>query len=71
MQQWGITSNLKDTGYSVLVNNADLENGQIPKESRIKIDKLFTLDKSIVKKKVAKVNKNTFERVKLVFSSLI
>jgi len=67
----GITSNLKDVKYSVLIDNADLEKGEIPAKSRIKIDKLFTLDKNIIKKRVAKINKATLFKVKEEFSKLV
>ncbi len=67
----GITSNLKNTKYSVLINNNDLEKGEIPAKSRIKIDKLFTLDKDIIKKRVAKINKTTLLKVKEGFMKLI
>ncbi len=66
-----ITSNLKKAKYSVLINNRNLENGDIPKESRIKIDKLFTLDKDIIKKRIAKINQETFNKVKSEFIKLI
>ena len=67
----GITSNLRNAKCSVLIDNVDLEKGNIPAKSRIKIDKLFTLDKNIVKKKVAKLNKATLLRVKEEFYKLI
>ena len=67
----GITSNLKNAKYSVLIDNLDLESGNIPSKSRIKIDKLFTLDKRIIKKKVARINKQSFEKVKVQFSNLL
>lgn len=67
----GITSNLKDAKYSVLIDNSDLKNGRIPAKSRIKIDKLFTLNKSIINKRIAKVNKITLSKVKEEFSKLI
>ena len=60
----GITSNLKDAAYSVLITNDDLKEGRIPARSRIKVDKLFTLEQGIVRKKVAKVSENVFEMVK-------
>ena len=43
----------------------------IPIKSRIRVDKLFTLDKNIINKKIAKVNKETFEKVKKEFYNLI
>ena len=67
----GITSNLKDTKYSVLIDNKDLEKGEIPAKSRIKIDKIFTLDKNIINKNVAKINKETLMKVKKEFFGLV
>ena len=67
----GITSNLKDVKYSVIINNEDLEKGKIPLSSRIKVDKLFTLDKSIVKKRIAKINRQTLLKVKEEFFNLL
>ncbi len=66
----GITSNLKNAKYSVLIDNKDLKKGIIPTESRIKVDKLFTLDKNIIKKRVAKVNESVLLKVKKEFFSL-
>ena len=67
----GITSNLKDSQHSVIIDNNHLVEGKIPIISRIKVDKLFTLEKSIVKKIIGKVNKQTFETVKKEFLNLI
>ncbi len=60
----GITSHLKSAKYLILIDNNNLKDGNIPAKSRIKVDKLFTLDKNIIKKNVAKLNKETFEQVK-------
>ena len=67
----GITSNLKDSKNSVLINNDNLAKGEIPLPSRIKVDKLFTLEKNIVKKSIGKINKETFQEVKKEFINLI
>lgn len=67
----GITSNLKDSKYSILVDNSNLIEGSIPTKSRIKVDKLFTLEQSIVIKRLGRLNKETFEKVKQEFSNLI
>lgn len=68
---YGITSNLRDSKYSVPLGNENLENGLIPAKSKIKVDKLFTLDKKIVKKRVARINKKTFSLVVDVFKNLV
>jgi len=60
----GITSNLKDSAYSVLIDKNDLSKGFIPLKSRIKVDKIFTLEQTLIRKKLAKVNKKIIEKVK-------
>jgi len=60
----GITSNPKDAEFSVLIDNKDLISGSIPLKSRIKVDKLFTLNQKIIKKKIAKINNEKFFEVK-------
>ena len=67
----GITSNLKDSKNSVLIENSNLEKGVIPMKSRIKIDKLFTIDKRIIIKKVARLNEDSFLKVKQEFNRLL
>jgi len=67
----GITSNLKDTKHSVLIDNSSLKEGNIPITSRIKIDKLFTIEKNLIKKKIGKLNNKTIEQVKKEFYNLI
>lgn len=67
----GITSNLKDNKYSVIIDNDCLLNGKIPLKSRIKVDKLFTLEKKLVKKKIGLVNVDILTRVKKEIEKLI
>lgn len=67
----GITTNKKDSRHIVLFDNNCLIEGQIPYPSRIKVDKLFTLEKKIVIKKIARINPETFEKVKKEFMNLI
>ena len=66
-----ITSNIKISRYSVPIDNKSLIEGKIPKPSRIRVDKLFTIDQEIIKKKIARVDKETFEKVKNEFSYLV
>lgn len=67
----GITSNILDREYSVLINNENLAEGNLPITSIIKTDKLFTLDKSIVQKKIGRLNPQTFNHVKKILSELM
>lgn len=67
----GITSNLRNERHSILIDNSDLEKGSIPVESRIKVDKLFTLNKDLIRKKVARVKDNVFDKVRIEFCGLV
>lgn len=67
----GIISNLKDERHSVLIDNSNLIQGLIPAKSRIKVDKLFTINKDIIGKKISRINKETFQEVKKEFCSLL
>ncbi|KHO52955.1 MAG: hypothetical protein QT05_C0012G0003 [archaeon GW2011_AR13] len=51
--------------------NDCLLNGKIPLKSRIKVDKLFTLEKKLVKKKIGLVNVNILTQVKKEIEKLI
>lgn len=66
----GVTSNLNNSARSVLVSDDDLESGRLPKPSRIKVDKIVTLQQSLVRKRVARVNAATMSRVMKEFETL-
>ncbi|MEK6926984.1 MAG: type II toxin-antitoxin system PemK/MazF family toxin [Nanoarchaeota archaeon] len=67
----GITSNLKDSKYGILIENENLQKGVIPKRSRIKVNKLFTINKSIIIKSLARINLQTWQEVKKEFIRLV
>jgi len=67
----GITSNLKNSKYSIFIDNSNLIEGKIPVKSKIKVDKLFNLEQEIIIKKIGRVNKETFREVKKEFIELI
>ena len=52
----GITSNLNNQPYSILLDPGDMTEGVLPVRSRIKYDKIFTLEKNLVIKRLGKVN---------------
>ena len=66
-----LTSVIKDEPYSIIVDSKDLSEGKLLKISRIKADKIFSIEKNLIKIKIGKVNQNTFEKVKNIFYSLI
>lgn len=51
-----ITSQIKGFDYEIIIGNNDMENGKLPKESCIRADKIYTLNKSIIVKKYGNLN---------------
>lgn len=60
----GITSNLQNSDYSMLIDDGDLAEGALPMRSRIKMGKIFTLKQSLVRKTIAKLKTASFVTVK-------
>lgn len=51
-----ITSNPKNYANSIGFSSVDLESGRLPFESRIKSNKVFTLNQNFIIKKLARLN---------------
>ena len=66
-----LTSNLQQTDYDMLITNKHLEKGNLIVDSRIKIDRIFSVDKKLVKMNIGKINKQTFSKIKTVLSGLV
>ncbi len=65
-----ITSNLKDSVYSVLVETGDLSTGELPKPSRIKVGKISTIQRTMIIKVVGRVKPAILRAVRKEFHSL-
>ena len=59
-----LTSVIKDEPYSIIIDNKDLLSGEIARQSRIRADKIFCVEKSLVSMKIGKINDKTFDKVK-------
>ena len=59
-----LTTILKQELFSLIINQSDMETGKLLKQSRIRLDKMFTIKKSLVVMKIGKINVKTFERIK-------
>lgn len=58
-----ITSNIKDKKYSILITNEHMEEGTLLKNSIIRVDKIYSINKSLVVKEFGKINKSKFNDV--------
>ncbi len=59
-----LTSIIKDEPYSVIINQEDLSSGKLIRQSRVRADKLFTVEKSIVIMKIGFLKDATFNKIK-------
>ena len=66
-----LTSVIKDKPYSILINQKNLDSGKLIKESRIRLDKLFVIEKDKIVFKIGILDKKTFDKVKEQFFKLI
>lgn len=58
-----VTSKLKESEYSILIENKDLSSGHLPIKSRIRADKIMQIEKELVIKPFAKLADGTFDKV--------
>ena len=66
-----LTSNLEIRDYAILLTNKDLEKGKLVKDSKIKVDRIFSINKKLVRMIIGKINKNKFSSIKEIVYKLI
>ena|SRR3989338_62026 len=58
-----VTSKLKESEYSVLIDNKDLSSGSLPIKSRVRVDKILQIEKDLVIRPFAKLENKMFDNV--------
>src|SRR3989344_9207522 len=59
-----LTTIIKNEPFSLILNQDGLESGKLLKQSRIRVDKIFTIKKSLIIMKIGKINDKTIEKIK-------
>lgn len=59
-----LTSVLREEPYSLIINQEDLFSGHLLKTSRIKIDKIFSVEKELIITNIGLLQDETFEKIK-------
>lgn len=67
----GVTSNLTNSAYSVLIRQQDMAEGHLLAPGRVKVDRVATLEQRIIRRRVARLDSATFDRVVREFLSLL
>jgi mRNA interferase MazF len=59
-----LTTVIKDEPYSVIIEQENLRSGKLLKPSRVKADKIFTVEKELIIMKIGVINEDTFDEIK-------
>ena len=59
-----LTTVIKEEPFSIIINQDSLESGRLLKQSRIRIDKIFTIKKSLIIMKIGKINDEMLVKIK-------
>ena len=65
-----LTTLIKDEPFSLIVNQDSLESGKLLKQSRVRIDKIFTIKKSLIIMQIGKINDKTLEKIKIEINKI-
>ena len=66
-----VTSNIQKKDYTILITQNDMEEGNLPKDSMIRVDKIYSLSQLIVVKRLGKIKQVTSERIVVLLNRLM
>lgn len=66
-----LTSNIETRNFTIILTSNDLENGTLKVISMIRVDKIYTLNKSIVLKTFGQVKPDILIKIRDLFLKLI
>ena len=66
-----MTSNPVETDYSFTLTSDDLEKGMLNHPGKVRVDKIYTISKSVVVKSFGRVNGKVMERIRGELQSLM
>jgi mRNA interferase MazF len=66
-----VTAAINNEPHSIMLKQEDLESGKLKKQSQAKADKVLTIEKSLIIKKIGMINNKTFEKIKAELTKII
>ncbi len=66
-----ITSNIRGLNYEVVIDQEDMDEGNLKRMSCIRSDKIYTLSKELIVKRIGKIKSDKIEEVKNNIKELI
>jgi len=59
-----LTTVIRDEPYSIVIEQDNMSFGRLLKTSRIRVDKIFCIEKNLITMKIGKLKDNSFDKVK-------
>ena len=66
-----LTTNLEEKKFSFLLAQQDLENGRLIKDSRVRVDKIFALERSNIRLVIGKVKTGVHDKIITLLGELL
>ncbi len=66
-----LTTNLKKERYDLLLKDNDLDKGHLITDSKVKVDRVFSVSNELVRMKIGTINKTTHDKIKKILIDLI
>ncbi|MGI0080326.1 MAG: type II toxin-antitoxin system PemK/MazF family toxin [Nitrososphaerales archaeon] len=66
-----LTTNLQLREYTILITSNELETGRLIAESKVKVDRIFSVSKKLVRIKIGRLKQETYARIKSMLLDLI
>ena len=66
-----LTTNLKRERYDLLLKVSSLDKGHLIADSKIKVDRVFSVSNGLVRMKIGTINKTTHDKIKKILTDLI
>lgn len=66
-----LTTNLKPVRYGILITNNDLDAGRLIVDSKIRVDKILSINKKLVRLEIGKINRETYSKITKTLLDLI
>ena len=65
------TPNPTKTDYDLIITNKGMEEGRLVVDSRAKVNRVFSVEKKMIRTNIGRINKKTFLEIKTILSKLI
>ena len=66
-----LTSNLKLRDHTILITNSELESGNLIVDSKVKVDRVFSVSRQLVRMKIGRVKPKTHQKITNILFGLL